>query len=433
MSSAAIDAATEAAVFRKIGARLLPVLCLGYLFNYMDRSNIGFAALGMNKAIGLSASQFGVGAGILFLAYSGFEIPSNIALHRFGARRWLARIMISWGLVSAAMAFVAGPDSFYALRLLLGVAEAGFFPGVTFYLASWFPAQYRARILAWFLVAIPLSSVVAGPVSGSLLQFDGIWGVAGWQWLFIIEGLPCVAIGIAALFTLSDSPASAAWLTQAERAIAMRALAAETRDRPVGSLWAAISDKRVLLLALVQFGFTAGSYGVQIWLPQIIKGHAFSDLSVGLFSAVPYLFASVAMVIWAAAVDRSGRKIGNLVVACLLATGGLVLSVVVAGSFSVALLGLTVAVVGVTSARAIFWTIPTRFLTGIAAAGGLAFINSIGTVGGFAGPAAMGWLKDWTGGYTAGLLIMAGLLALTTAVAFSLRGFHSHRVRMAAA
>lgn len=419
--STTAEAVTEAAVFRKIGARLLPILCLGYLFNYMDRTNIGFAALGMNKAIGLSASQFGLGAGILFLAYSGFEVPSNIALHRFGARLWLGRIMITWGFVSAAMALVTGPNSFYGMRLALGLAEAGFFPGVTFYLASWFPAQYRARILAWFLVAIPASSVIAGPISGALLQMEGFGGLAGWQWLFVIEGLPCVLIGVAVLFILSDRPATATWLTPDERAIAERALAAEARDRPVGGLWAALSDKRVLLLAAVQFGFTAGSYGVQIWLPQIIKAHQFSDWIVGMLSAIPYLVASVAMIVWAASVDRSGRKISNLVIACLLATVGLVLSVVVSGSFIVALLGLTVAVAGVTSARAIFWTIPTRFLTGIAAAGGLAFINSIGTAGGFAGPAAMGWLKDYTGGYTGGLLAMAALLAVTTGAAWALR------------
>ena len=417
---APIDAAAADHVFRKIGMRLIPILGLGYFVNYLDRTNIGFAALTMNSALGLTATEFGLGAGLLFIGYSVFEIPSNLALYHFGARRWIARILISWGLISAGMAFVTGPRSYYAMRLALGIAEAGFFPGVTFYLAMWFPAQYRARFFAWFLLAIPVSFLLGGPLGGFLLELDGALGVAGWQWLFLVEGIPAVIVGILVLRILADRPSDAAWLTAEEKRIATAVLEAEKRDRPHAHLWAALRDPRVLILALVQFGFTLGSYGVGIFLPQIIKGYGSSNLIVGLISAIPYIFASLAMLAWAAHVDRSGRKIFNLAVACALSAAGLVFAIV-SGSLIVALIGLTIALVGVTSARAIFWTIPTRFLTGLAAAGGLAFINSIGTLGGFAGPYMMGWLKDFTGSFTAGLLAMAGLLVVTTLLTVSLK------------
>src|ERR1700675_2672141 len=234
---------------RKAALRFVPLLTIAYLFNYLDRTSLGFAALTMNKQLGLSASQFGLAAGILFLGYCLFEVPSNLLLYRFGARRWLARIMISWGLASAATAFVVGPNSFYGLRLLLGIAEAGFFPGVTFFLAAWFPAQYRTRMLAWFLVGIPASSLVGGPVCGMLLQMEGIWGLAGWQWLFIIVSLPCIPLGFLTLYLLADNPESASWLTQDVRDVLREVLSSEVRERPHSSLLAALKDTRVLILA----------------------------------------------------------------------------------------------------------------------------------------------------------------------------------------
>ena len=410
----------QEAVLEKIAWRIVPLLTLAYVVNYLDRTNIGFAALTMNQDLGFTATQFGVGAGILFVGYTVFEIPSNLALYRFGARRWIARIMITWGIVSALTALVVGVKSYYLARFALGVAEAGFFPGVAYYFAAWFPTQYRTRMLAWFLVAIPLSSVIGGPISGMLLELDGAFGLRGWQWLFIAEGLPAIILGVAVLRMLADRPETATWLSPREREILQAMLDAERRERPKSSLATALSDVRVIILAVVQFGFTLGSYGVGIFLPQIIKTGGQSNIVVSFLAAIPYIFASVGMIWWAWHVDRTGKKIGNLTIACGVAALGLAASVL-SGNLVVALAALTVALVGITSARAIFWPIPTRFLSGVGAAAGLAFINSIGTAGGFAGPYLMGFLKDFTGSFTAGLLAMAGILLLTTLLAACLK------------
>src|SRR6202043_948556 len=289
---------------RKAALRFVPLLTIAYLFNYLDRTSLGFAALTMNQQLGLSASQFGLAAGIFFLGYSLFEIPSNLLLYRFGARRWLARIMITWGLVSAATAFVVGPNSFYGLRLLLGIAEAGFFPGVTFFLAAWFPAQYRTRMLAWFLVGIPASSLVGAPVCGMLLQMNGIWGLAGWQWLFIVVSLPCIPLGLLTLYLLADRPENASWLTRDERDVLREVLSSEVRERPHSSLLAALKDTRVLILAAIQFGFTLGSYGIGIWLPLILMEYHLSTWAVAWIAAVPYVFATAGMIFWARHVDQ---------------------------------------------------------------------------------------------------------------------------------
>jgi MFS transporter, ACS family, tartrate transporter len=413
------DAVLQSAV-RKAALRFVPLLTIAYLFNYLDRTSLGFAALTMNQQLGLSASQFGLAAGILFVGYSLFEVPSNLLLYRFGARRWLARIMISWGIVSAATAFVVGPNSFYGLRLLLGIAEAGFFPGVTFFLAAWFPTQYRTRMLAWFLIGIPASSLIGGPVCGMLLQMDGIWGLAGWQWLFLLVSLPCIPLGLLTLRLLADHPDTAAWLTSDERDALNHTLASEVRERPHASLWGALKDARVLICAAIQFGFTLGSYGIGIWLPLILKEYHLSTLAIGWIAAIPYLFASAGMILWARYVDQRGRRVVNLAIACFLGGVGL-LAPILSGSLVVALTGFSAALVGVTAARAIFWTIPTRFLTGVAAAGGLAFINSIGTVGGFAGPFMMGWLREFSGSYVVGLAAVAAIMIAATIASMSLK------------
>jgi MFS transporter, ACS family, tartrate transporter len=418
---AGADALLQSAV-AKAALRFVPLLTIAYLFNYLDRTSLGFAALTMNQQLGLTASQFGFAAGIFFLGYSVFEIPSNLLLYRFGARRWLARIMISWGLVSAATAFVVGPHSFYALRLLLGITEAGFFPGVTFFLAAWFPAQYRTRMLAWFLIGIPLSSLVGAPVCGMLLQMDGIWGLAGWQWLFLLVSLPCIPLGLLTLKLLADRPQAAPWLTTEERNALDDVLASEVRERPHSSLLAALKDPRVLVCTAIQFGFTLGSYGIGIWLPLMLKEYHLSNLAIGWIAAIPYLFASIGMILWARHVDEKGRRIVNLALACLLGALGL-LAPIVSGSVAVAVTGFSVALIGVTAARAIFWTIPTRFLTGVAAAGGLAFINSIATVGGFVGPSMIGWLKEFSGSYVVGLLAVAAIMVAATAASMSLKLF----------
>jgi ACS family tartrate transporter-like MFS transporter len=416
---AGADSLLQSAV-RKAALRFVPLLTIAYLFNYLDRTSLGFAALTMNQQLGLTASQFGFAAGILFLGYSLFEVPSNLLLYRIGARRWLARIMITWGLVSAATAFVVGPNSFYGLRLALGIAEAGFFPGVTFFLAAWFPTQFRTRMLAWFLIGIPLSSLIGGPVCGMLLQMDGIWGLAGWQWLFLLVSLPCIPLGLLTLRFLADRPDSATFLTPDERDALNHTLASEVRERPPASLWAALKDTRVLICAVIQFGFTLGSYGIGIWLPLILKEYHLSTLAIGWMAAIPYLFASAGMILWARYVDQKGRRIVNLAIACLLGGAGLV-APILSGSLTIALIGFSAALVGVTSARAIFWTIPTRFLTGVGAAGGLAFINSIGTVGGFVGPSMMGWLKEFSGSYVFGLAAMAAIMVAAAGASMSLK------------
>lgn len=397
------------AVFRRIAWRLLPLLTLAYIVNYLDRTNIGFAAITMNRDIGLTATQFGYGAGILFLGYCLCEVPSNMALYRFGARAWLCRIMVSWGIISTATIFINGPISFYILRFLLGVAEAGFFPGAAFLLAGWFPAEYRARIYAWFLIAIPAASLIGSPISGALLGMHGYFGLAGWQWLYIIEGLPAVVLGVLLYFLLSESPETASWLSDEEKQLVRARLDAEHKPQERHGLLAGLRDIRVIMLSLIQFFYTIGAYGVAIFLPLIIKQQNFSNLTVGFLTAGPSLAACVLMVIWAGVVDRSRSKLLHLALMCFISGAGLVLAVYT-GSFLVALLGLTAVVVGTNAARAVLWTIPTRFLSGMAAAAGLAFINSVGILGGFVGPAIMGALKDITGSFDAGLLCLAGFL-----------------------
>lgn len=409
-------------VFAKIAWRLMPLLVVGYVLNYLDRNNLGFAALTMNQELGLTATQFGRAGGILFLGYCFFEVPSNIALYRVGPRVWLARIMISWGLISAATIFVTGPLSLYLLRFLLGVAEAGFFPGVAFYLGTWFPSAYRTRMIAWFMVAVPMSSVVAGPVSGLLLEMDGIAGLAGWKWLFLLEGLPVVVVGLLMLKMLADRPDEATWLSDDEKQVVRERLVGEKREREVRHLGAALRDARVLILAGVQFGFLVGSYGVGLFLPQILKLGRLTDLEVGFVSSGCYVVATIGMIVWAGQVDKRGGKIVNLALACLVSAIGFLWSIA-SSNFLVALAGLTVALTGINAARGIFWTIPPRFLTGMAAAGGLAFINSIGTMGGFVGPYLMGWLTDETGSFTAGLAAMAGFLFIATGLSWSLKAF----------
>ena len=414
--------ADEGRVFNKVAWRLLPVLTLAYVFNYLDRNNIGFAALTMNRELGLTATQFGRGAGILFLGYCFLEVPSNLILYRVGARVWLARIMISWGVISAATIFVKGPSSFYLLRFLLGAAEAGFFPGVAFYLGHWFPAEYRTRVIAWFMVAIPISSVVGGALSGGLLQLNGLAGIAGWKWLFILEGLPVAILGFVVLAVLTERPEDASWLTEHERALIHQRVHGEVRQHEVTQLLPALKDPRVLILGAVQFGFLVGSYGVGIWLPQIIKLGHLSDLQVGFVTSGVYALASLSMILWANHVDRGGNKVTNLALSCALGGVGLI-GAIMTHNFWVSLAWLTLSLAGINAARGIFFTIPMRFLTGMALAGGLAFINSIGTAGGFVGPSMVGWLVDRTGSFRAGLTAMAGFLIVSAALAWSLRFF----------
>jgi MFS transporter, ACS family, tartrate transporter len=410
----------QKSALKKAAFRLVPILTIAYIFNYLDRTAIGFAALQMNQELGLTATEFGLAGSMFFYSYTLCEVPSNLALYKFGARIWIARIMISWGIVSAGMAFVYDANSLYAMRLLLGVAEAGFFPGIAYFLSAWFPREYRARMLALFLIGIPGSSLVGGPLCTMLLQLDGVFGIAGWKWLFVMVSLPCVVLGYLVLKLLADKPEEATWLTAEEKDALSGMLAAETLDRPKSSLLGAITDIRVIILALVQFGFTLGSYGIGIWMPLILKEYQLSDLAIGFLTVIPYLFAILGMLAWAWYADKTGQKIVNLALACLLAAVGFA-ALVVSGSLLIAVLDLSLALIGITAARGIFWSIPPRLLTGIGAAGGIAFINTVGTSGGGVGPVMMGALKDSTGGFETGILAMAAIMLATALLAISLK------------
>jgi MFS transporter, ACS family, tartrate transporter len=405
----------ETRVLRKITLRIVPFVMLLYFIAFIDRVNIGFAALTMNKELGFSPSVFGFGAGIFFLGYFLFEVPSNLVLDKVGARIWIARVMISWGLISGAMAFIQGSTSFYMLRFLLGAAEAGFFPGIILYLSHWFPARQRAAVTAIFMAAAPLSTVLGSPLSAALLEMHGVLGLSGWQWMFVVEAVPAVILGVVVLFYMTDRPEQAKWLSDDERhwlVITMNAEAAGKAGTASHSVWRGLADLRVIALSLVYFGTSAGLYTLGIWAPQIIKEFGLSSQQVGLLNALPGVVAVVAMVVWARHSDRTGERTWHVVGSCLLASLGLVLAGY-AGSVLAVLLALTLVNIGVSSAKPPLWSMPTMFLSGSAAAAGIATINSIGNLGGFVGPAMIGWIKDLTGSFQGGLFFVAGLLVLS--------------------
>jgi D-galactonate transporter len=386
--------------------------------------NISIAALQMNKDLGFDSEVFGFGAGIFFVSYALFELPSNLILARVGARLWIARIMITWGVVSVAMLFVKGPTSFYVLRFVLGLAEAGFLPGIIYYLSNWYPSAARARAVSWFMLGIPLSAVIGGPLGGLILGLDGWHGLEGWQWLFLLEGIPAVLLGVVVLFYLTDAPHEAAWLEPDEREWLAETIRSEqaVAERHAIGLGRALLHPTVWLLCLILFACQAGSYGLQFWVPQIIQGMAgFTNLEIGLISAIPYAAASIGMIWIGASSDRSGERLLHLAIPTAVAAVGFVVSALyttpVAG-----MLALTVAAVGVISTRGPFWALPTRFLTGKAAAGGIALINLFAAISGFVGPYAVGYLVKVTGSYAAGMLFLALLMVLGALLCLPLRG-----------
>ncbi len=415
----------------KVMRRLIPFLILCYFVAYLDRVNVSFAKLHMNQALGFSEAAFGLGAGLFFIAYFLFEVPSNIFLERVGARVWIARIMISWGIVSAAFAFIPSISSatgasnetvFYTLRLLLGACEAGFFPGIIFYLTLWFPAVYRARVISFFMLAIPISSIVGAPISGLLLNLSG-WGLSGWQWLFILEALPSVLVGLGVLVYLTDFPRQANWLQKDEIAWLENVQATEKRNKESVehlSLFQSLTDIRILMCALVYFCLNAASYGVAFFLPTIIKGFGVSDTQTGFLAAVPFVFGAIGMVLLGRHSDRLMERKGHVAVALLMAAVGIGLSGLVSNPVVVMAL-LCFAQIGVSSVPPMFWPLPASFLTGASAAAGIAAINSLGNLSGFAGPFAMGYLKDLTGNFTVGLLLLAGCAVVGAGAVMSLR------------
>ena len=407
----------------KVGWRLLPFVLLLYIVAWLDRVNISIAALQMNKDLGFDSEVFGFGAGIFFVSYALFELPSNLILARVGARVWIARIMITWGVVSVAMLLVKGPTSFYVLRFLLGLAEAGFLPGIIYYLSNWYPSAARARAVSWFMLGIPLSAVVGGPLGGLILGLDGWHGLQGWQWLFLIEGLPAVLLGVVVLFYLTDAPDEAHWLMPEERewlAATLRAEQAVAERHAIG-LGRALLHPTVWLLCLILFACQAGSYGLQFWVPQIIQGMAgFTNLEIGLISAIPYAAASIGMIAIGASSDRGGERLLHLAIPTAVAAVGFVISAYYTTPV-LGMLALTVAAVGVISTRGPFWALPTRFLTGKAAAGGIALINLFAAISGFVGPYAVGYLVKVTGSYAAGMLFLAVLMVLGALLCIPLR------------
>jgi len=380
--------------------------------SYIDRVNVGFAALTMNRDLGLTPAQFGVGAGLFFVGYFLFEIPSNLIMQRVGARFWIARIMISWGLISMATAFVVGPFSFAAARFLLGLAEAGFTPGIYLYFTHWFPGKWRARATAAFLVGIPTANVVGSPISGALISLGGMAGLKSWQWLLLLEAFPAVLLGVACLFVLSDSPEKAKWLDPREKAWLTNALAAERKDmasRHGSSLRDAFTNWRLFTLAFINFCGIVGSVGIGLWLPQIIKELGLSSTAIGFVAAIPYVVGAVAMTVWARLASNSDNRIPYVVGALVMAAVALAASTQL-DSAVFKMTALVIAVSSILAFQATFWAIPSGFLTGTAAAGGLALIVSIGNLGGFAGPSLIGLIKDMTHGFTYPLLAVSAIL-----------------------
>jgi ACS family tartrate transporter-like MFS transporter len=413
--------AVERRTMAKVSWRLLPLIIVIYFVAYIDRTNVGFAAISMNRDLGFTAYIYGWGAGIFFLGYALFEVPSNVILHRVGARVWIARIMLTWGIVSGAMAFITGTTSFLITRFLLGVAEAGFFPGVLLYFTYWFPAKYRARVISALFLAVPGSNAAAAAISGVLLQLDGVGGLTGWQWMFLLESLPAVLLAPVVLRVLTDRPAAATWLQADEREWLAAEL--ETERRKIeGSgthmtLMQGLTDRRVVTLSLIYLTIVTATYGITFFLPLIVKTHGLTNINTGLVTAIPYVVGTIGMVLWAYSSDRQHERRWHFIVACLVATAGLI-GAGLSRNLVLAIAAMSIAAVGLYGSKPAFWPLPSTFLSGTAAAGGIALVNSIGNLGGFVGPYIVGWIRDSTQSYENGLYFLAGCALLSGILAF---------------
>lgn len=412
-----MDTALEKRTMSKVSWRIIPFIMILYFVAFLDRVNIGFAAIHMNEDIGLDPAIFGLGAGLFFIGYFLFEVPSNLALEKFGARLWIARVMVTWGLISGAMAFVQGPHSFYILRFLLGVAEAGFFPGIILYLSYWFPAKNRAVVTAFFMAAAPISVALGSPVSGALLEMDGLFGMHGWQWMFLIEAVPAVVLGLVLLAYLDNGVKSAKWLAQDEKDILARNIAADSSGKDEHqSVFVVLRDPRVWVMCLIYFSFVMGQYGLTFWMPTLVKASGVSgDFNIGLLSAIPFICAIVAMVFFSRSADARRERRWHLVIPALLGAVGFVVAAT-ASSTAIAIVFLSMAAAGVLACAPLFWSLPTAFLSGAAAASGIAFINSVANLAGFASPYLIGTLRDMTQSSAMGMYVLAGFLVLGAAI-----------------
>ncbi len=413
-----MDEALEKSALRKIYLRLLPFAILSYFLAYVDRINVSFAGLTMRGDLDMTATAFGFATGTFYWAYFLFEVPSNVVMEKVGARLWIARIMITWGLLAGATAMVTGPNSYGVLRFLLGAAEAGFFPGIVLYFTYWFPARHHARIVSAFLIGLPLAVAGGAPLSTALLGLDGLFGLRGWQIMFIAEAIPTVLIGIATLFVLTDRPEQAKFLTMEEKNWLAAKLLSERRAKEAVrtfTMWQAMFDPKVLLLALNYLGIVTASLGMLIFIPQIIKSlGSFSNMTVGWLTMIPYICGGIAMVVWGRVSDRMNERRWNLLGACVVSTIGLVIAGMTMGTWW-ALVGMSIAAIGFYGSKGPFWAMPPMFLTGTGAAAAIAWINSIGNLGGFFGPWYVGVMKDATGTFAGGLFGLA-LLSLVASL-----------------
>jgi MFS transporter, ACS family, tartrate transporter len=409
----------EQTTMRKVYLRLLPLAMIVYFFCYLDRINVSFAALTMNKDIGLSAWAYGLSSTAFYVGYCLFEVPSNIILDKVGARLWIARIMVTWGLCSGATAFVTGPESFLTVRLLLGMAEAGLFPGIVLLFTYWFPDHHRGRIISGFTLALPISVALGAPVSTAILGMDGFLGYAGWKWIYIIEAIPTILIGIFVLFALTDQPENASWLSPEEKNWLTTTLERERRAvESAGkySIWQAMVNPKILLLSANYFGIVTASLGVLLFIPQIIKSIGATNMGTGYATALAYTCGAISMLTWGWVADRMGERRWNLFWACTVSTAGLVMAGMTIGTWW-ALVGMCIATAGFYGTKGAFWPMPSMMLTGAAAAAGIAWVNSIGNVGGAVGPALVGWLKDFTGSYSGGLYGLAAFTGISALIA----------------
>jgi ACS family tartrate transporter-like MFS transporter len=420
MAAAEATQAIERRTIARVSWRLLPLVALAYCIAYIDRSNISVAALTMNKDLGFSAYLYGWGAGIFFFGYFLFEIPSNLILEKIGARIWIARIMITWGIISGLTAFITGATSFLIIRFLLGAAEAGFFPGMILYLTYWFPAQYRGRVISTLFIAQPVANAVASSGSAAILGMDGVLGLRGWQWIFIIEAIPAVLLGLFILRVMTDRPARAEWLADDERDWLQTRLENENREieRSGHMTWTkALSDPRVVALSLIYLGSVTANYGIVFFMPQIVKGLGLSDMMTGFVSSGPYIVGTIGLLAWGWSSDRNKERRWHLITASTLGAAGLAFAAWSGASYW-ALLGMSAATAGIYGSRAAFWPMPSLFLTGTAAAGAIAMINAIGNLGGYIGPFVVGWIRDSTKSFEAGLYFLAACSLMSAVICF---------------